>query len=129
MDKFYCVNCVSITKSYSITYETKKLTLLDSTNWVLFQPNIVIDAKLGCMWYLHLDIESLCNLISDRIRLTEFLLQRNNGKQALLKVLRQLVDDQYNGAFLPVLETIFNKINKVYAYVFPFAIGIQNIKN
>lgn len=82
---------------------------------MLFQPNIVIDAKLGCMWYLHLDIESLCTLISDRIRLTEFLLQRNNGKQALLKVLRQLVDDQYNGAFLPVLETIFNKINKVYA--------------
>lgn len=67
------------------------------------------------MWYLHLDIESLCTLISDRIRLTEFLLQRNNGKQALLKVLRQMVDDQYNGAFLPVLETIFNKINKVYA--------------
>ncbi|XP_065361103.1 regulator of MON1-CCZ1 complex [Calliphora vicina] len=88
---------------------------LYSTNWVLFQPNIVIDAKLGCMWYLHLDIESLCTLISDRIRLTEFLLQRNSGKQALLKVLRQLVDDQYNGSFLPVLETIFNKINKVYA--------------
>lgn len=87
----------------------------DSTNWVLFQPNIVIDAKLGCMWYLHLDIESLCTLISDRIRLTEFLLQRNNGKAALLRVIRTLVNDQYNGSFLPVLETIFNKINKVYA--------------
>lgn len=67
------------------------------------------------MWYLHLDIASLCNLISDRIRLTEFLLQRNNGKLALLKVLRQLVNEQYNGSFLPVLETIFNKINKIYA--------------
>ncbi|XP_061390403.1 regulator of MON1-CCZ1 complex [Musca vetustissima] len=88
---------------------------LYSTNWVLFQPNIVIDAKLGCMWYLHLDIESLCTLISDRIRLTEFLLQRNNGKVALLRVIRTLVNEQYNGSFLPVLETIFNKINKVYA--------------
>lgn len=67
------------------------------------------------MWYLHLDIASLCTLISDRIRLTEFLLQRNNGKLALLKVLRQLVNEQYNGSFLPVLETIFNKINKIYA--------------
>ncbi|XP_030375333.1 regulator of MON1-CCZ1 complex [Scaptodrosophila lebanonensis] len=88
---------------------------LYSINWVLFQPNIVIDAKLGCMWYLNLCIDSLCNMLSDRIRLTEFLLQRSSGKQALLKTLRQLVDDQYKGTLLPVLETIFNKINKIYA--------------
>ncbi|XP_020801646.1 uncharacterized protein C18orf8 [Drosophila serrata] len=88
---------------------------LYSTHWVLFQPNIVIDAKLGCMWYLNLCIEPLCHLISDRIRLTEFLLQRSNGKQALLKVVAQLVDDQYKGTLLPVLETIFSKINKIYA--------------
>lgn len=89
--------------------------LTDSTNWVLFQPNIVIDAKLGCMWYLNLDIEAFCTLISDRIRLTEFLLQRESGKPVLLKVLKQLVQDQYNGSLLPVLETIFNKVNKIYA--------------
>lgn len=22
----------------------------DSPNWVVFQPNIIIDAKLGCLW-------------------------------------------------------------------------------
>ncbi|XP_012157077.1 uncharacterized protein C18orf8 isoform X2 [Ceratitis capitata] len=88
---------------------------LYSINWVLFQPNIVIDAMLGCMWYLNLDVEPLCTLISDRIRLTEFLLQRTTGKQVLLKMLRQMVDEQYKGTLLPVLETIFNKINKVYA--------------
>ncbi|EDW18407.1 regulator of MON1-CCZ1 complex [Drosophila mojavensis] len=88
---------------------------LYSTNWVLFQPNIVIDAKLGCMWYLNLSIEPLCNLISDRIRLTEFLLQRSSGKQMLLKVVQQLMGDQYKGTMLPVLETIFDKINKIYA--------------
>ncbi|KAH8302799.1 hypothetical protein KR044_010802 [Drosophila immigrans] len=88
---------------------------LYSTNWVLFQPNIVIDAKLGCMWYLNLAIEPLCNLISDRIRLTEFLLQRCSGKQMLLKVVQQLIDEQYKGTLLPVLETIFDKINKIYA--------------
>lgn len=86
----------------------------DSTHWVLFQPNIVIDAKLGCMWFLNLCIEPLCQLISDRIRLTEFLLQRSNGKQMLLKVIGQLVDDQYKGTLLPVLETIFSRINKIY---------------
>ncbi|XP_017136475.1 regulator of MON1-CCZ1 complex isoform X2 [Drosophila miranda] len=88
---------------------------LYSTHWVLFQPNIVIDAKLGCMWYLNLCIDPICNLISDRIRLTEFLLQRSSGKQVLLKVLGQLVDDQYKGTLLPVLETIFSRINKIYA--------------
>ncbi|ALC43226.1 CG8270 [Drosophila busckii] len=88
---------------------------LYSTHWVLFQPNIVIDAKLGCMWYLRLAIEPLCHLISDRIRLTEFLLQRSCGKQMMLKVLRQLVNDQYKGTLLPVLETIFDRINKIYA--------------
>lgn len=67
------------------------------------------------MWYLYLGIEPLCQLITDRVRLTEFLLQRSNGKQVLLKVLKQLLDDQYNGTSLPVVETIFNKINKVYA--------------
>ncbi|XP_018789657.1 PREDICTED: uncharacterized protein C18orf8 [Bactrocera latifrons] len=88
---------------------------LYSMHWVLFQPNIVIDAKLGCMWYLNLNVEQLCTLISDRIRLTEFLLQRTSGKQALLKIVHQMIDEQYNGTLLPVLETIFNKINKVYA--------------
>lgn len=88
---------------------------LYSTHWVLFQPNIVIDAKLGCMWYLNLCIEPLCQLISDRIRLTELLLQRSNGKPVLLKVLAQLMDDQYKGTLIPVLETIFNRINKIYA--------------
>lgn len=104
---------------YSVKATLKSLFNLrffaDSTHWVLFQPNIVIDAKLGCMWYLNLCIEPLCHLISDRIRLTEFLLQRSNGKQALLKVLAQLVDDQYKGSLLPVLETLFSKINKIYA--------------
>ncbi|XP_067644801.1 regulator of MON1-CCZ1 complex [Eurosta solidaginis] len=88
---------------------------LYSIPWVLFQPNIVIDARLGCMWYLNLNLEPLCTLITDRMRLTEFLLQRSSGKQVLLKMLRQMVDENYNGTSLPVLETIFNKINKIYA--------------
>lgn len=88
---------------------------LDSPDWVLFQPNVVIDAKLGCMWYLNLYIQAMCTLISDRIRLTEFLLLRSDGKNCLLKVLQQLTSEHYNGSLLPVLETIFNKINKVYA--------------
>jgi len=67
------------------------------------------------MWYLNLNLEPLCNLISDRIRLTEFLLQRCSGKQVLLKVVQQLIDENYKGTLLPVLETIFDKINKIYA--------------
>ena len=66
------------------------------------------------MWYLSLEIESLCSLITDRVRLVEFLLQRTSGKSVLLKVLKQLVDEQYNGTLLPILENIFDRINKVY---------------
>jgi len=27
---------------------------IDSPNWVVFQPNIIIDVKLGCLWYIYL---------------------------------------------------------------------------
>ncbi|XP_055382845.1 regulator of MON1-CCZ1 complex isoform X2 [Condylostylus longicornis] len=87
---------------------------LYSINWVVFQPNVVIDAKLGCMWYLSLQMDSLCNLITDRVRLIEFLLQRVHGEVVILRVLKQLVDENYNGTLLPTLENIFDKINKFY---------------
>ncbi|KAL3226363.1 hypothetical protein MRX96_004455 [Rhipicephalus microplus] len=32
---------------------------LYSPNWVVFQPNIVIDAKIGCLWYVTLRLEPL----------------------------------------------------------------------
>ena len=86
---------------------------LYSANWVLFQPNVVIDAKLGYLWHLELVMETISTFISDRVVLVEFLLMRTDAKQPLLDVLKEMLSDEYN-EHLPVLEVIFNKLNKLY---------------
>lgn len=95
--------------------EQTKYCELYSKHWVLFQPNIVIDASVGRMWYLYLQMEPLCTLITDRVRLVEFLLNRTNGKRILLNVLQETVDSQYNGMLLPIMENVFDKLNVVYS--------------
>lgn len=87
----------------------------DSANWVLFQPDIVIDAKLGCLWYVGLKLDAMCLLMTNRVRLVEFLLQRSDGKPAIMEMLKQMLTTDYNGgAMLPVLATIFDRLNAVY---------------
>lgn len=83
----------------------------------MFQPDIVIDAKLGCMWYLHLQLETMCSLISDRVRLVEFLLQRTDGKAVLIDLLKRWLGslaDTGDADLLSLLGTIFDRINYVY---------------
>ncbi|XP_053687553.1 regulator of MON1-CCZ1 complex [Sabethes cyaneus] len=87
---------------------------LYSQYWVLFQPNIVIDAKLGCLWHVLVKLNSLCAMITDRFRLVEFLLQRTEGKPVLLNVLKEMMTVNYSGTMLPVIESIFNKLNGLY---------------
>ncbi|KZC13682.1 PREDICTED: uncharacterized protein C18orf8 [Dufourea novaeangliae] len=85
---------------------------LYSSNWVVFQPNIVIDAKLGCLWYVELKLEALVKLITDKVILVEFLTQRTNAKQMLIQVLQSFMMK------LPVslmdMPIIFDKLNSVY---------------
>lgn len=87
----------------------------DSPNWVLFQPNIVIDAKIGCLWYVQLRLESLCNLITDRVRLVELLLNRTNAKLVLIGVVKEMLTTQYSGNMLHVIENVFDRMNVVYS--------------
>ncbi|XP_046830140.1 regulator of MON1-CCZ1 complex isoform X2 [Vespa velutina] len=79
---------------------------------LLFQPNIVIDVKLGCLWYIELRLEVLIKLIKDKVLLVEFLMQRSNAKQILIQVLQQFMTE------LPIslmdIPAIFDKINPVY---------------
>lgn len=82
---------------------------------MLFQPNIVIDAKIGCLWYVKLRLDSLCNLITDRVRLVELLLNRTNAKLVLLGTLKEMLSSEYNGNLLPVIENVFDKLNVVYS--------------
>ncbi|XP_043520144.1 regulator of MON1-CCZ1 complex [Frieseomelitta varia] len=85
---------------------------LYSPNWVVFQPNIIIDAKLGCLWYIELKLESLVKLITDKVLLVEFLMQRTNTKYILIHILQNFMMQ------LPIslmdMPIIFNKLNSVY---------------
>ena len=85
-----------------------------SPNWVVFQPNIIIDAKLGCLWKLDIKLISLTNMIEDKAKLTDFLLLRSNSKEVIINVVNQ--------GFIPgqqismnVVAQVFDKINGVYA--------------
>lgn len=86
---------------------------LYSANWVIFQPDIIIDVKLGYLFKLSLLIDRIN--ICDKVRLVNFLMHRQNEKTLLLSVLLQLVTPDDSGSVhLPVLETIFDNLNKVY---------------
>ncbi|KAK9870433.1 hypothetical protein WA026_008003 [Henosepilachna vigintioctopunctata] len=85
---------------------------LYSPNWVVFQPNIVIDAKLGCLWHINLCLPNLCSVISDLVTCTRLLLRRSEGKIVLLNVLLMRIRQKE-----PPLEKIreaFNYINREY---------------
>lgn len=86
----------------------------DSPNWVLFQPNIVIDAKLGCLWKVNLKLEELCKFVTDRVQLVELLLQRTNAKPLLLDVLREMVTIDYDPTMLAIIADVFDRLNAVY---------------
>ncbi|KAL3282017.1 hypothetical protein HHI36_005220, partial [Cryptolaemus montrouzieri] len=85
---------------------------LYSPNWVVFQPNIVIDAKLGCLWHINLCLPELCNFISDLELCTQLLLRRAGGKPVLLNVLLNRIQQK-----VPMVNKIrgaFNHINREY---------------
>ncbi|CAN8011155.1 unnamed protein product [Ixodes pacificus] len=99
---------------------------LYSPNWVVFQPNIVIDAKIGCLWYVQLSLEPLLAHFDDKRKLVDFLLQRSNSKEVLLGVCRRLLA---KGSELPLeqLADVFDKLaakegcvepSDMYAHVF-----------
>lgn len=53
-------------------------------------------------------------MITDRVRLVEFLLKRAGGKIVLLDVLKEMLTTQYSGNMLTIIESVFNKLNTVY---------------
>lgn len=85
---------------------------LYSPNWAVFQPNIVIDAKLGCLWTVHLNLEAIVAMIPDKERLIDFLLFRKDSKKVILSVIKSaLMPGQQLG--LATLAHIFDKFNTV----------------
>ncbi|OWF47157.1 uncharacterized protein C18orf8-like [Mizuhopecten yessoensis] len=86
---------------------------LYSPNWIVFQPNIIIDAKLGCLWYVKLLSGPLVVMIPDKCRLIKFLLQRNDSKADILSVCRNMMVPGKQ-ANLRTIASVLDMLNKVY---------------
>ncbi|XP_003748124.1 regulator of MON1-CCZ1 complex [Galendromus occidentalis] len=80
---------------------------LYSANWVVFQPNIIIDAKIGLLWRLTLNPERLSHLIRPAERLIDFLLLRKNCQKIILQSMKRIVAEETP---LKTIATIMGKI-------------------
>ena len=85
-----------------------------SPNWVVFQPNIIIDAKLACLWKLNVKLPSLIDMIEDRGKLVDFLLLRSESKSVILLVCNQILAPETQST-IGTVALIFDKLNAVYA--------------
>lgn len=90
-----------------------------SMNWIMFLPNIIIDAKLGLFWYIELnllnsntlDLRVFREIKDDYLKLIEFLLNRRNTKRHVIKACQIAIQEKVS---LKIIGQIFNKINELY---------------
>lgn len=107
-------------KSYHIK-ESERAHELYSTNWEVFQPNVIVDGTIGSLWTLELNLDAICRMLTSPAALVDFLLLRRNSKHSLLKVCRDAVlgevciskQNVYVNA-LGTVTLIFNKLNRAY---------------
>lgn len=88
---------------------------LYSPNWVVFQPNIIIDAKLGCLWTITLNLQPLLTMIHDKCILVDFLMKRSDSKPVVIQVLQEILEPTaQNCSHLIVVAELFDHLNEVY---------------
>ena len=99
-----------------------------SQSWIVFLPNVIIDVKMGCLWFLLINLDYLLDAISDRLLLINILLRRANGKAAILTLLRTILTSGVSPSHMPtsnqpdtssskVLDLwteMIDRINRVY---------------
>ncbi|XP_035771432.1 regulator of MON1-CCZ1 complex [Neolamprologus brichardi] len=86
---------------------------LYSSSWSVFQPDIIISASEGYLWYLQVKLPPTVNLLQDKGKLMDFLLRRRECKMVILSVCSQILEVGEKGS-LPVVATVFDKLNQVY---------------
>ncbi|KAM8967562.1 regulator of MON1-CCZ1 complex [Pelodytes ibericus] len=86
---------------------------LYSSSWIVFQPDIIISASEGYLWYLRIMLQPVVRLLVDKGRLMDFLLQRKDCKSVILSVCSQMLTEA-DRASLPVIATVFDKLNNEY---------------
>lgn len=104
---------VSSIPSHNAVVNNEVSCELYSPNWVVFQPNIIIDPMLGCLWYVILNNEPITDIISDKSLLIDFLLLRCNSKPIILRVCHDGVSPS-SQLPLPTISKIFDKLNIIY---------------
>ncbi|KAJ1068217.1 hypothetical protein K5549_015437 [Capra hircus] len=77
------------------------------------EPDIIISASQGYLWNLQVKLQPIVNLLPDKGRLMDFLLQRKECKMVILSVCSQMLTES-DRATLPVIATIFDKLNQEY---------------
>ncbi|KAB1258506.1 Regulator of MON1-CCZ1 complex [Camelus dromedarius] len=90
-----------------------QIPVADSSSWIVFQPDIIISASQGYLWNLQVKLQPIVNLLPDKGRLMDFLLQRKECKMVILSVCSQMLTES-DRATLPVIATVFDKLNQEY---------------
>lgn len=111
-----------IVEPFSITLKTGSNGVgigkydLYSPSWIVFQPDIVIDAKLGALWCISINLETLVKTISNKTLLMDFLLRRATSKKTILEVVLKALQPE-SQADLGTISQMFDQLNKIYAKV------------
>lgn len=118
-DNTDCELCNVKCNAFSLQLTDPSLASTDSTNWVIFQPNVIIDARLGCLWSLQINLHQTLDLIQNIPLLIDFLMLRQNSKSVLLKVCKNTITEGNDSSRNPLgdLSLIFNKVNAAYKEV------------
>uniref|UniRef100_A0A8C7DXZ7 Regulator of MON1-CCZ1 n=1 Tax=Naja naja TaxID=35670 RepID=A0A8C7DXZ7_NAJNA len=91
---------------FSYSLENANTAYIYSSSWIVFQPDIIISASEGFLWNLQIKLEPTVNLLPDKGKLMDFLLQRKDCKMVILSVCSQ--------SKLLVIATVFDKLNHEY---------------
>ncbi|XP_019402577.1 PREDICTED: uncharacterized protein C18orf8 homolog isoform X2 [Crocodylus porosus] len=97
----------------SVTSQSPVPCKLYSSSWIVFQPDIIISASEGYLWNLQVKLEPVVNLLPDKGKLMDFLLQRKECKMVILSVCSQMLSEPERGS-LTVIATVFDKLNHEY---------------
>ncbi|XP_025050332.1 regulator of MON1-CCZ1 complex isoform X3 [Alligator sinensis] len=97
----------------SVTSQSPVPCKLYSSSWIVFQPDIIISASEGYLWNLQVKLEPVVNLLPDKGKLMDFLLQRKECKMVILSVCSQMLNERERGS-LTVIATVFDKLNHEY---------------
>ncbi|KRX39614.1 Abhydrolase domain-containing protein 16A [Trichinella murrelli] len=93
-------------------------------NWIFYQPDIIVDAKQGCLWRLVFNFQYAESVISSKVasvelfhflktKLIAFLIRRNNAGDVVQKLLLRWL--RQRALNIQELRDIFDRINIIFS--------------